>query len=39
MKNSLEILRNEFEELKHNPMYEFEYRIELFEQNDFINGK
>ena len=39
MKNSLEILRKEFEELKHNPMYEFEYRIELFEQNDFYKWK
>ena len=37
--NSLEILRNEFEELKNNPMYEFGYRIELFNQSDFYKWK
>ena len=37
--NSLEILRREFEELKHNPMNEFGYRIELFDQNDFYKWK
>ena len=39
MMNSLEILRREFEELKHNPMNEFGYRIELFDQNDFYKWK
>ena len=39
MMNSFEILRREFEELKHNPMNEFGYRIELFDQNDFYKWK